>query len=59
MNLLVNTHFCGVGVARDGEGRFYATQLVGKPGGVRSFYRAGMPKSYSNVFGVGTGGADW
>ena len=59
MNLLANAHYCGIGVAQGADGRYYATQLVGKPLNVRSFYREGMPRSYSNIFGVGAGGADW
>ena len=57
-NLLANTMYCGVGVAKGPDGQFYATQLSGKPMNVHSFYREGMPKSYSNIYGVGMG-PDW
>lgn len=59
LNLLANTHYCGIGVAQDDEGRYYATQLLAKPLNVKSFYHEGMPKSYSNVYGVGSGGGEW
>ena len=57
-NLLANTMYCGVGVAKGADGRYYAAQLSGKPASVESFYREGLPKSYSNVYGVGMG-PDW
>lgn len=57
-NLLANTMYCGVGVAKGEDGQYYATQLSGKPGSVGSFYKEGMPKSFSNTYGMGMG-VDW
>ena len=58
-NLLANTMYCGIGVAKGEDGRFYATQLSATPMSVESFYREGMPNTYSNVYGVAGGAVDW
>lgn len=57
MNMLANTKYCGIGVAKGEDGRFYATQLCAKPEDIRSSYHEGMPRSYSNTYGVGAGPA--
>jgi uncharacterized protein YkwD len=58
INLDANTKYCGVGVAKGEDGRYYATQLSASPLDISSTYHEGMPRSYSNIYGIGAG-PDW